>query len=540
MRCNQLGNYIHYINRKCYIVGKVSFFLTMSSFFAPPKLVNIEKTLPTSWVLVICGDLPEPITVIIPDPHQWTVTQLKTEVEKKTQIPVSEQTIYYGVTPLLDIMTPLAKYEGLRNGIALCLARSNFVITAQRTDYGTTVEVSIPRSELDLWTVKMVREFICLKFGFRMESKHYLISGPNIVENDERKINDCPEITDGCTLMFTPLKEISIASPKQEQQGKRVHVPPAIPLDFLSTTVYNDRKYSTESKSFQTNDWRGGWSLNVVKVKGMSGGLIVGSSYVRPQAVPQIGAMIQPHTSNFGIISSQKTSLPQTVLPSPRPRVLGFQPQGSIGTFGQAGWSCQQASLTSLQSDLAKLNTSSPASENIILPEFGMTPVFKLRDIICNKFSILPKNQKITIGETILDDWDEENKPLLLRNYPSIHDGATIHLEETRGLRFQPMTIKVRSISSNILIPSSRNLSFPVLPSEKIVPPSSINIHYPDKMTKSTLVEIVSQCENKNTSLGLYIIQNIYSRQPERSGNNSTINQMKDLYDGCEVSTQPR
>ena len=69
-----------------HIVGKISFFLTMSSFFAPPKLVNIEKTLPTSWVLIICGDLPEPVTVIIPDPHQWTVTRLKTEVEKKTQI----------------------------------------------------------------------------------------------------------------------------------------------------------------------------------------------------------------------------------------------------------------------------------------------------------------------------------------------------------------------------------------------------------------------------------------------------------------------
>ena len=515
----------------------------MSSFFAPPKLVNIEKTLPTSWVLIICGDLPEPITVIIPDPHQWTVTQLKTEVEKKTQIPVSEQTIYCGKTPLLDIMTPLAKYEGLRNGIALCLARSNFVITAQRTDYGTTVEVSIPRSELDLWTVKMVREFICLKFGFRMESKHYLISGPNIIVNDERKVTNCPEITDGCTLMFTPLKEISIASPKQEQQGKRVHVPPAIPLDFLSTTVYNDRKYSTESKSFQSNDWRGGWSINVVKVKTInpiSQASPFSFTSVRPQAVPPTGVMIQPHTSSFGIISSQKTSLPQTVLPSPRPQVLGFQPQGSIGTFGQAGWSGQQASLTSLQSDLAKLNTSSPASENITLPEFGMTPVFKLRDIICNKFSILPKNQNITIGETILDDWDEENKPLLLRNYPSIHDGATIHLEKTRGLRFQPMTIKVRSTSSNILIPSSRNLSFPVLPSEKIVPPSSINIHYPDKMTKSTLVEIVRQCENKTTCHDLYIIQNFFTRELERYGNNCTINQMKDLHDGCEVSTQQR
>ena len=537
-------------NRKYYIVGKVSFFLTMSSFFAPPKLGNIEKTLPTSWVLIICGDLPEPITVIIPDPHQWTVTQLKTEVEKKTQIPVSQQTIYCGETPLLDITKPLAKYEGLRNGIALCLARSNFTITAQRTDYGTTVEISIPRSELDSWTVKMVREFICLKFGFRMESKHYLISGPNIIQNDERKITDCPEITDGCTLVFTPLKEISIASPEQKEGGKRVHVPPAISLDFLSTTVYNDRNYSTESKSFQTDDWRGGWRLNVVKVETVNKSLSLLSTFpvssVTPQAVPLTSFINQPHTSSFGMLSSPKTSLSPPGL-----QVSSFQPQGN--TLGQAEWSGQEASLASLQRGLAKLKTSTPPSEIITLPEFGMTPVFKLRDIIHNKFSIIPKHQKITIGETILDDWDEEGKPLLLRNYPFIHDGATIHLEETRGLRFEAMTINVRSPSfiwgiqsgkkssdKKSLIPSSKNLSFPVLPSEKIVPPSSINIHYPNKMTKSTLVKIVKNCEDNKGTVGLYIIQNENSHQLERSDENSTIDQMKTLQDGCVATTLNR
>ena len=170
-----------------------------------------------------------------------------------------------------------------------------------------------------------------------------------------------------------------------------------------------------------------------------------------------------------------------------------------------------------------------------------MTPVFKLRDIICNKFSILPKNQKITIGETILDDWDEEGKPLLLRNYPSIHDGATIHLEETR-ITFQAMTIKVRSTSINILIPSSRNLSFPVLSSEKIVPPSSINIHYPDKMTRRTLMEIVKQCEGNNNAFfgDLYIKQSGRNNQLETADKNSTIDQMNTLQDGCVVTTRYR
>ena len=202
-------------------------------------------------------------------------------------------------------MTPLAKCEGLTNGIALCLARSNFVITAQRTDYGTTVEVSIPISELDSWTVKMVRKYICLKFGFRMESKHHLISGPNIIENDERKINDCLEITDGCTLMFTPLKETSIASPEQEMLGaKHIHVPPAMPLDFLSTTLYNNRPFSTDLKGFQTDKWIGSWSLNVVKVKtSQNTGLLTSRLEMRDLLSSKVSLQKRCYCSNCIIIN---------------------------------------------------------------------------------------------------------------------------------------------------------------------------------------------------------------------------------------------
>ena len=99
------------------------------------------------------------------------------------------------------------------------------------------------------------------------------------------------------------------------------------------------------------------------------------------------------------------------------------------------------------------------------------------------------------------------------------------------------MTIKVRSVSFNRLIPSSKNLSFSVLPSEKIVPPSSINIHYPDKMTQSTLVKIVMECEYNSNSSCLYISQNGSYNQFEKADKNSTIDQMKILQDGCVVTT---
>ena len=73
--------------------------------------------------------------------------------------------------------------------------------------------------------------------------------------------------------------------------------------------------------------------------------------------------------------------------------------------------------------------------------------------------SILPHQQKLTIGTTVLEDWDEEGKVLLLCNYPSIHDGVTIYLVcLTKGIH-----VKIHHYSnSDILQISERNvISFP-------------------------------------------------------------------------------
>ena len=56
------------------------------------------------------------------------------------------------------------------------------------------------------------------------------------------------------------------------------------------------------------------------------------------------------------------------------------------------------------------------------LKECQCTPVFKLRELIQDKLSILPHQQKLTSGATVLEDWDEDGKVLLLCNYPSIYD----------------------------------------------------------------------------------------------------------------------
>ena len=66
----------------------------------------------------------------------------------------------------------------VKNSMALCLKRSDVIITARRIDNNALVTIAIPRSKLEKWRVKMVHECISHKFGFPLvsECKHYLIS----------------------------------------------------------------------------------------------------------------------------------------------------------------------------------------------------------------------------------------------------------------------------------------------------------------------------------------------------------------------------
>ena len=87
----------------------------------------VKSENPKCWSVIICGDLPEPFVVFVPDPHKFTVSQLKEEIEKKIVIPANEETVYCQETPLSDGML-LDECQGIDNGVALCLLRKEFVI----------------------------------------------------------------------------------------------------------------------------------------------------------------------------------------------------------------------------------------------------------------------------------------------------------------------------------------------------------------------------------------------------------------------------
>ena len=125
------------------------------------------------------------------------------------------------------------------------------------------------------------------------------------------------------------------------------------------------------------------------------------------------------------------------------------------------------------------------------LKECQCTPVFKLRELIQNKLSILPHQQKLTAGTTVLEDWDEDGKVLLLCNYPSIYDGVTIELVRvTEGVHVKLSDYDEKKpvrISQKNVTPSSTK-------QVKICLPEYINIPNPEEMTVHTLMNIMENC----------------------------------------------
>ena len=75
--------------------------------------------------------------------------------------------------------------------------------------------------------------------------------------------------------------------------------------------------------------------------------------------------------------------------------------------------------------------------------------VMHLRELIKEKTGIPTHQQRLTVGNTVLEDWDEEGRIMHLRNYPAIHDGATIYLVQlTTGIKFKTTSYTPKSSSS--------------------------------------------------------------------------------------------
>ena len=128
------------------------------------------------------------------------------------------------------------------------------------------------------------------------------------------------------------------------------------------------------------------------------------------------------------------------------------------------------------------VQTLDGAKVPIQLPDHSRTSVMSLREKIRDSLEVPTYQQRLMLGETELEDWDEENEPLVLYNYPSIQNGSTIYLTVlTEGIHVK------RTFTKTTITPSKRNLCFDLKRKDFVFHPSYVNILNTKKLTLKQL-----------------------------------------------------
>ena len=60
-------------------------------------------------------------------------------------------------------------------------------------------------------------------------------------------------------------------------------------------------------------------------------------------------------------------------------------------------------------------------------------PIVKLKECIEECTGVPTHQQRLMIGSTIVEDWDDEDRMMFIGNYPNIHDGSLLYLVQLEG-----------------------------------------------------------------------------------------------------------
>ena len=74
------------------------------------------------------------------------------------------------------------------------------------------------------------------------------------------------------------------------------------------------------------------------------------------------------------------------------------------------------------------------------------TPIFRLRELVEECTGVPTHQQRLTIGSTIVEDWDDEDRMMFIGDYPNIHDGSLLYLVQLEG--GSRMKVKLREEGS--------------------------------------------------------------------------------------------
>ena len=129
----------------------------------------------------------------------------------------------------------------------------------------------------------------------------------------------------------------------------------------------------------------------------------------------------------------------------------------------------------------------------LTFPNPAHLPIFKLREAVKDVVSVPPYQQKLVLGETVLEDWDNEGEALLVTHYPGFYDGVTLYLiQQTDGIHVKyEYKNECRYIRE-----SKRCLScIPYIALESgVQAPKYINIPSPTHFTINLLGAILQNC----------------------------------------------
>ena len=119
----------------------------------------------TSWNIIICTTAhSQPVVIRCPDPSKWTASQLRSEAAKKLGYPEEDLTFYCNETVLPE-SKPLTECQGLKNGVSLLATIKPYTVHVFCPHVDATLQINIPRRELNSWTVATLRTVVCFKLG---------------------------------------------------------------------------------------------------------------------------------------------------------------------------------------------------------------------------------------------------------------------------------------------------------------------------------------------------------------------------------------
>ena len=226
---------------------------------------EMSKELESQATLVACAKK-KPVVIFVPDTQQWTVANIKEEVEKKIGIPARDQVIYCN-EKVLPEQLPLVDCEGMRNGAALLVGRKPFIVNVYRTDADITIPIEI--SHIDSLRITELREMIFAKVGIPSSCPSVILAvGDHIIEDSTALVLNSKHIQNGCVIVLTYLKGISLSFPASNE-NTYVHVPFSASLSFMANRVFPDRaiaECATETKCKVKYKW--GWVLNILPKDG--------------------------------------------------------------------------------------------------------------------------------------------------------------------------------------------------------------------------------------------------------------------------------